>query len=162
MGPFLKVFIEFVTVSFVFYVLLFWPQGIWELSSSTKDRTHTPCVGRQSLSHWPTRGDPQKIKSEGRKTHSAYLPILRCRWVYCSHVSSGASVLSDSATLRTVVHQAPLPMGFSRQDYWSGLPFPPPGDLPDPGIKPASPVLTGGFFTAEPPGKLLYVNYNLN
>ena len=47
-----------------------------------------------------------------------------------------------------------LSMGFSRQEYWSGLPFPPPGDLPDPGIKPASPVaLTGRFFTADPPRK---------
>ena len=44
-------------------------------------------------------------------------------------------------------------MGFSRQEYWSGLPFPSPGDLTDPGIKPASPALAGRFFTAEPPGK---------
>ena len=43
-------------------------------------------------------------------------------------------------TLWTVAHQAPLSTGFSRQEYWSGLPFPPPGDLPNPGIKPASPV----------------------
>ena len=41
----------------------------------------------------------------------------------------------------TVAHQAPLPMGFPRQEYWSGLPFPSPGDLPDPGIKPVSPAL---------------------
>ena len=50
-------------------------------------------------------------------------------------------------------------MEFSRQKYWSGMPFPPPGDLPDPGIKPmslASPVLADGFFTAEPPGKPKY------
>ena len=49
----------------------------------------------------------------------------------------------------TVAHQAPLSMGFSRQDYWSGLPCPPPGDLLDSGIKPVSlmsPVLAGGFF----------------
>ena len=44
-------------------------------------------------------------------------------------------------------------MGFSRQEYWSGLPFPSPGDLPDPGIKPESPSLAGRFFTIEPPGK---------
>ena len=44
-------------------------------------------------------------------------------------------------------------MGFPRQEYWSGLPFASPGDLPDPGIKPAFPVLAGGFFTTEPPGK---------
>ena len=45
--------------------------------------------------------------------------------------------MSDSATPWTVARQAPLSMGFSRQEYWSGLPFPSPGDLPDPGIKPA-------------------------
>ena len=45
-------------------------------------------------------------------------------------------------------------MEFSRQDYRSGLPFPTPGDLPDPVIEPASPALAGGFLTTEPPGKL--------
>jgi len=46
-------------------------------------------------------------------------------------------------------------MGFSRQEYWGGLPFPSPGDLSDTGIEPRSPVLLGGFFTTEPPGKPL-------
>ena len=55
------------------------------------------------------------------------------------------------ATLWTVARQAPLSMGFSRQEYWSGLPCPPPGDLPNPGIQPVTPA--GRFFTAEPPGK---------
>ena len=50
------------------------------------------------------------------------------------------SVVSNSfATSWTVARQAPMSMGFSRQDYWNGLPFPPPGDLPDPGIEPMSP-----------------------
>jgi len=53
----------------------------------------------------------------------------------------------------TVAHQAPLSMGFPRQEYWSGLSFPSPGDLPHTGIEPASPALAGGFFTTEPPGK---------
>ena len=44
-------------------------------------------------------------------------------------------------------------MEFSRQEYWSGSPFPSPGDLPDPGIEPMSPALAGGFFASEPPGK---------
>ena len=57
------------------------------------------------------------------------------------------------ATLWTVAHQAPLSRGFARQEYWNGLPFPPPGDLPDPSIKPASPALAGEFFTPVPPGK---------
>ena len=64
-------------------------------------------------------------------------------------------------TLWTVAHQAPLSMGerslhsclFPRQEYWNGLPFPPPEDLPNPGIKPASPALAGGFFTTMPPEK---------
>ena len=62
-----------------------------------------------------------------------------------------------SATPWTVAHQAPPTMGFSRQEYWSGLPFPSPGDLPDPGIEPASPALAGRFFTTEPPAKPIYV-----
>ena len=47
---------------------------------------------------------------------------------------------------------APLSMGFSRQEYWSVLPFPSPGDLPQPGVKPTSPALAGGFFVSEPQG----------
>ena len=57
--------------------------------------------------------------------------------------------MSDAATLWTIAHQAPLSMGFSRQEFWSGLLCPLPGDLPDPGIEPASsaaPALAGGFF----------------
>ena len=60
------------------------------------------------------------------------------------------------ATPWTVAHQAPLSMEFSRQEHWSGLPFPPPGDLPDPGIEPTSllsPALAGRFITTGPPGK---------
>ena len=53
----------------------------------------------------------------------------------------------------TVAHQAPLSMGFSRQEYWSGLRCPPPGDLPDPGIEPTSPVLQADSLPSEPPGQ---------
>ena len=69
-----------------------------------------------------------------------------------------ASVLSHaelSAAPWTVAHQAPLSMEIFKQEYWSGLPFPPPEDLPDPEIKPmssTSPSLAGRFFTTEPPG----------
>ena len=62
-------------------------------------------------------------------------------------------------TTWAVARQSPLSMQFSRQEYWSMLPFPPPGDLPNPGIEPTSlvvPVLAGGFFTTEPPGKPCY------
>ena len=57
----------------------------------------------------------------------------------------------------TVAHQALLSMGFSRQGYWSGLPFPSPGELPDPGIEPRSPALRAGALPSEPPGKPHYL-----
>ena len=57
------------------------------------------------------------------------------------------------ATVGTVAHQDLLSMGYSSQEYWSRLPFPPPGDLPDRAIEPTSPALAGGVFTTEPPGK---------
>ena len=49
-----KVFIELVTTLFLFYVLVFWPQGMWDLNSPTWDGTHAPCFGRRSLNHWMT------------------------------------------------------------------------------------------------------------
>ena len=64
------------------------------------------------------------------------------------------SVMSDSLRAQwTVAYQAPLPMRFFRQEYWSGFPFPSPGDLPDPGIKPRSPTLQADALPSEPPGK---------
>ena len=66
------------------------------------------------------------------------LSLLSCVWLF--------------GTIWTIAHQAPLSMGFSRQEYWSWLPCPSPGDLPDPGIEPtslASPALAGGFFTTS-------------
>ena len=57
-------------------------------------------------------------------------------------------------TLWTIAHQPPLSIGFSREEYWSGLPCPSPGDLPNPGIEPGSPILQAGSLLSEPPGKL--------
>ena len=76
--------------------------------------------------------------------------------LYLSHESESVSrsVMSDSATLQTVAHQAPLSMGFSRQEYWSGLSGPSPGDLPNPWIKSRSPALQADSLPCEPPGKL--------
>ena len=73
-------------------------------------------------------------------------PLWKTVWVCACWV---ASVKPDSATLWTVTCQAPLSMGFCRQEYWSGLPCPPPGDIPNPGIKPVSlmsPAMAGRFF----------------
>ena len=75
-----------------------------------------------------------------------YLEYLKVKW---SH-----SVLSDSLpTPWTVAYKAPLSMEFSRQEYWRGLPFPSPGDLPHPGIEPGSLALQADALPSEPPGK---------
>ena len=77
-----------------------------------------------------------------KKTHqNLYLTkvnLLSCVWLF--------------VTLWTVARQASLSMGFSRQEYWSGLPFPSPGDLPNPGIKPGSPTWQADALSSEQPG----------
>ena len=78
-------------------------------------------------------------------------------WITC--MLSHFSHIWLFVTPWTIAHQAPLSMGFSRQEYWSGLPCPPLGDLSDPGIKPTSlmsPVLTVGFFTTSSTWEALY------
>ena len=71
--------------------------------------------------------------------------LLTCLnyWHVCcpSRLNVSCSVVSDSGTLWTIAHQTSPSMAFSRQEYWSAVPFPSPGDLPDPGIKPRSPLL---------------------
>ena len=67
------------------------------------------------------------------------------------HVLTHSVVSNLVATLWTVARQASPSMGFPRQEYWSGLSFPSPGDPPNPEIKPTSPALTGGLFTTKPP-----------
>ena len=66
-------------------------------------------------------------------------------------------MFNSFVTLWTIALQAPLSLGFPRQQYWSGLPFPPAGDLPDPGIELVSSALAGGFFTTVPPEEAIYV-----
>ena len=82
-----------------------------------------------------------------------YFPVYTCM---CALVLSRVRL---SAASQMVARQASLSMGFPRQEHWSGLPFPPPGDLPDPGIEPAalvSPALAGGFIMTAPPGQPRY------
>ena len=81
-------------------------------------------------------------------------------YTFCfSYISLGgggglvAKLYLTFVTPWTVACQAPLSMGFPRQEYWNGLPFPSPGDLPEPGIEPMSSALAGRFFTTELPGK---------
>ena len=94
--------------------------------------------------------------------------------VYWQHrsdkLNQNKRVLSDVqlfVTLWTIPHQPPLSMEFSRQEYWSGPPFPPPGDLPNPEMEPTFSALAGGFFTHRATGevssqnKYFYVFFNL-
>jgi len=71
----------------------------------------------------------------------------------CELVAQSCLTLSNSVIPWTVTHQASLSMEFSRQEYWSGVPFPSPGNLPDPGIEPRSPALHADSLPSEPPGK---------
>ena len=115
--------------------------------------------GQGSLpSWWGPWVCKQSDKTERLNNSLLYGPILTSVHDYWknysfdwSEVKWSHSVVSDSATPWTVAHQAPPSMGFSRQEYWSGLPFPSPGDLPNPGIKPRSPTLQADALTSEPP-----------
>ena len=77
--------------------------------------------------------------------HISYIPPLT---FYCLVTRLYLTLV----TPRTAAHQAPLSMGFPRKEYWSGLAFPSPGDLPDPGFEPMYLALAGRFFTSEPSG----------
>ena len=100
------------------------------------------------------------------KSRNLYLPILVvCKELYIKIISFFPYVKVKSlshvrlfVTPWTVTYQATLTMGFSRQEYWSGLPFPSPGDLPDPGIEPRSPALQADTLPSEPPGKPIKAN----
>ena len=86
--------------------------------------------------------------------------IFICNFLYL-YVNTESEVKSLShvrlfATPWTVAYRAPQSMEFSRQEYWNGLPFPSPGDLPDPGIEPWSPALHADALPSEPPGKPKY------
>ena len=78
--------------------------------------------------------------------------VIRVKFNEIMYVSLSLSHVQLFATPCTVAHQAPLSMGFSRQEYWSGLSFPSPGDLPDPGTEPGSPSLKANSLPSKPPG----------
>ena len=85
-------------------------------------------------------GRPSKRRVQTQSGGVAVALVLSC------------SAITNSVSSWTVAHQAPLSMGFSRREAWSGWPFPPPGDLPDPGMETVSPAWAGWFLTPEPPG----------
>ena len=95
------------------------------------------------------------LDSKTRGCSSPLYQMMEYLYVICAYFPMHAQSLQLSPTLCDfVAHHASRSMGFSRQDCWSGLPYPPPGDLPNPGLEPASPVspaLASEFFTTEPP-----------
>ena len=97
------------------------------------------------------RAPSKSTKLWGPVTHVAVEKTSHFSWV--SEWVKSLSRVRLFATPWTVAHQAPLSMGFSRQEYWSGLPFISPGDLPDPRIKPRSPALQADTLTSEPSGR---------
>ena len=114
----------------------------------------------------PNKKDLFTISSISPSTHPPTNPFFHPPAIHSSISSSnfdslllsvnGESEVAQSclfATLWTVAHQVPPSMGFSRQEYWSGLPFPSPGDFPNPGIEARSPALQADALTSEPPGK---------
>ena len=97
-----------------------------------------------------------KITADGDCNHEIKRHLLLGRKATTNLVKVKVKSLSRVrlfATPWTVAYQAPLSMGFSRQECWSGLPFPSPGDLPDPGIEPRSPELRADALPSEPPGR---------
>ena len=143
--------------------------GMWNLVLWPGFERGPPALGIWGPSHWTTREVPLLVlllcksslvspaedppcphgRAQSHPQPQLSTQVKRVPFVHCmlSH-----SVVSDSATPWTVAHQAPLSMEFSRQEYWNGLPFPTPGNLPDSGIEPESATLAGGFFSTEPPG----------
>ena len=101
--------------------------------------------------------------SETLNTFSQYFSSLSVNYTYTCYIYVLRCFISVQlcVTLQTIAHQAPLSKRFSRQEYWCGLPFPSPGDLPNLGTESGSPALAGGFFTTEPPGKPLFVAVQL-
>ena len=100
------------------------------------------------LSEWSRFLLLSLMQENGSPVSLPFLPIFHFSLCWRQQPESASekwkwscSVMSDSATPWTVAYQAPLSMGFSRQEYWSGLPFPSPGDLPDSGMEPRSPSL---------------------
>ena len=105
-------------------------------------------TGSKRVGHdWATSLSLRQSATNGAATDFDSLTTYTSEWVKpLSHVRIFAAPW-------TAAYQAPLSMGFSRQGYWSGLPLPSPGDLPDPGVEPRSPTLQADALTSEPPGK---------
>ena len=134
-------------------------RGIFLTQGSNPGLPHCRWILYQRSLYWATR--EALICTVGSKNTLESITTPGCcnnltvsDWIIFTRlcVLSHFSPLWLFATLWTVVHQPPPSMGFSRQEYWIGLPFPSPGDLPDPGVEGLLSCIGRGFFTAEPPG----------
>ena len=131
----------------------FWVQPVWGLCAygqhifniSHLVRVSIPAKQLQDIVRYIPWGGARNVP-QGCLTVSWLVPPL-------SPHACSISQLCSTVTPWTAARQTPLPMGCSRQEYQSGLPFPSPGDHPDPGIEPMSPALAGAFFPTEPSGK---------
>ena len=128
---------------------------MWHVGSSSLTRDGSPALGAWSLSLRATREFPHfsiNLKLFHKWCYH-FKQIHRCSYV-CRKVKS-LSCVQLFTTPWTVALQAPPSRGVPKQGYWSGLPFPSPGNLPDPGIKPMSPPLQADSLLSEPPGKAI-------
>ena len=127
-----------------------WPRD-WNWVSGIVGRRFNHLSLQRSLSQ--RRMQQNNPFTESSSLGSIPLSILTNQYHVSEWRVKSLSRVRFLATPWTVAYQAPPSMGFSRQEYWSGLPLPSPGDLPDSGIKPRSPALRADALTSEPPGK---------
>ena len=105
-------------------------------SSQPRDQTRISYIASRFFPVWATRKTHVRLGSEMEVKSLSHVRLFVTPW--------------------TVAYQGPPSVGFSRQEYWSGLPFPSPRDLPNPGIEPGSPALWADALPSEPPGKLTW------
>ena len=120
----------------------------WKLEHSFKQEEIRKPSSAINAKKWRKTTEWERLDISSRKLEVPGKHFMQSE----SEVAQSCLTLCD---LWTVAHQAPPSMGFSRQEYWSGLPFPSPGDLSDPGIEPRSPTLQADALTSAPPGKPL-------
>ena len=159
--------LEFLWIPLLWHLLPSWGESSLLLRVCELDWAHPE---NPKYFHWFKVCNPKYIEKAPLSCDLTYLqkPGFRA-WIplgdhfachrYCCRLVTKSCL--TFATPRTVAHQAAVSMGFLRHGYWSGLPFPSPGDLPNPGIEPVCPALTGRFFPTEPPGKPLLAAWEI-
>ena len=136
-----------------------WVQSLGQEDPLKKEMATHSCILAWRTPWTEQPGGLQSMGSHRVRQDLARRVIMRnvLNKAQCLIAAAAAKSLQSCPTLCdpwTVAHRAPPSMGFSRQEYWSGSPFPSPGDLPDPGIEPGSPTLQADTLTSAPPGKL--------